>query len=89
MLTIVVVAAEIAIMFVIPIVTLLGLFFIPELVIFTISKTAKPIFDEIENPPPAPQPEEDVEDGEEGSLDDDAESEDEESEDAEEETDSE
>lgn len=86
MLTIVVVAAEIAIMFVIPIVTLLGLFFIPELVIFTISKTAKPIFDEIENPPPAPQPEED---GEEESLDDDAESEDEESEDAEEETDSE
>lgn len=86
MLTIVVVAAEIAIMFVIPIVTLLGLFFIPELVIFTISKTAKPIFDEIENPPPAPQPEEDVE---EESLDDDAESEDEESEDAGEETDSE
>lgn len=79
MLTIVVAAAEIAIMFVIPLVTLLGLFFIPELVIFTISKTAKPIFDEIENPP-APQPEEDEED---------AESEDEESEDAEEETDSE
>ena len=78
MLTIVVAAAEIAIMFVIPLVTLLGLFFIPELVIFTISKTAKPIFDEIENPP-APQPEEDE----------DEESEDEESEDAEEETDSE
>lgn len=60
MLTIVVVVAEIAIMFVIPIVTILGLFFIPELVIFTISKTAKPIFDEIENPP-AQLPEEDEE----------------------------
>ena len=60
MLTIVVAAAEIAIMFIVPLVTLIGLFFIPELVIYTISKTAKPIFEEIENPP-APQPEEEVE----------------------------
>ena len=77
-LTIVVAAAEIAIMFIVPLVTIAGLFFIPELVVYTISKTAKPIFDEIENTP-APQPEEEVgdeEDAEEDSSEDDTESED-------------
>ena len=51
LLTIVVVAAEIGVMLMVPVVRLAGIFFIPELVIYTISKTAKPIFQQIESTP--------------------------------------
>lgn len=58
MITILIVAVEIAIMFIDPLVRFLGLFFVPELVIYTISKTAKPIFQKIEEGP-APSEEND------------------------------